>query len=148
MSHGSLVSSIVWCIRTAQYRSAHSFAIHRPSTLGLPNLRSFEMLSFANTRLSFYLFLLCLASLAASTPITYHRHHPDSRPFPYGKLADKLLNVNDISYMNDDLDDEDMVRVYPENRSIPFSSYLSPALRHQYRLKLYRMSTSFLSLIV
>ena len=87
-------------------------------------MRSFEMLSFANTRLSFYLFLLCLASLAASTPITYHRHHPDSRPFPYGKLADKLLNVNDISYMMDDDFDADMFRVYPESQSIPFSSAL------------------------
>jgi hypothetical protein len=78
------------------------------------------MLSFANTHLSFYLlFLLGVAGLAASAPITYHRHHLDW-PFPYGKLADKLLNVNDVSYMIDDFD-EDMVRVYPENHSIPFS---------------------------
>jgi hypothetical protein len=63
-----------------------------------------------------------MASLAASAPITYHRHHLHPT-FPYGKLADKLLNVNDISYMIDDLD-EDMVRVYPENHSIPFSSTL------------------------
>jgi hypothetical protein len=88
---------------------------------GLPNLHSFEiMLSFANAHLSFYLlFLICMAGLAASAPITYHRHHLNS-PFPYGKLADKLLNVNDVSYIIDDLD-EDMVRVYPENHSIPFS---------------------------
>ena len=78
------------------------------------------MLSFANTQLSFYLlFLLCMASIAASAPTTtYHRHLPSSSSsFPYGKLADKLLNVNDVSYMIDDLD-EDMVRVYPENHSI------------------------------
>ena len=69
--------------------------------------------------LSFYLlFLLCIAGLAASAPITYHRHHLG--PFPYGKLADKLLNINDASYMIDDLD-EDMFRVYPENHSMSFS---------------------------
>ena len=81
------------------------------------------MLSFANNQLSFYLvFLLCIAGLAASAPITYHRHQLDS-PFPYGKLADKLLNANDVSYMIDDLD-EDIVRIYPEHHSIPFSSAL------------------------
>jgi len=79
------------------------------------------MHSFANTALSFYLlFLLCMASLAVSAPTTYHRHHLHS-PFPYGKLADKLLNVNDVSYMIDDFD-EDTVRVYPKSHSIPFSA--------------------------
>ena len=88
------------------------------------------MLSFAKTYLSFnLLFLLCIAGLAASSPITYnhhHRHHLNSRSFPYGKLADKLLNVNDVSYyMTDDLHQDDMVRVYPENHhSTPFSSIL------------------------
>jgi len=90
------------------------------------------MLSFANTHLSFYLvFLLCIAGLAASAPTAHHgnrhsHHRLNSGPFPYGKLADKILNVNDrnydISYMIDDLD-EDMVR-YPEGHSIPFSSDL------------------------
>ena len=71
----------------------------------------------------YLLFMLCMASLAASAPITYHRHHLHSH-FPYGKLADKLLNVNGVSYMIDNFDDEDMVHVYPENRSIPSSSAL------------------------
>ena len=56
-----------------------------------------------------------MAGLAASAPITYHHHHL----FPYGKLTDKLLNVNDVPYMIDD-HDEDMDRVYPENHFIPF----------------------------
>ena len=81
--------------------------------------------------ISFYpLFLLCIAGLAASAPITHHRHHllGDSGPFPYGKLADKLLNVNDVSYMISNLD-EDMVLVYPDNHSIssvlvPFANFL------------------------
>ena len=68
------------------------------------------MLSFANTHFSFYLFILCIAGLAASAPITY-RHHLDS-PFPYGKLADKLLDVNIVSYTVDDDLDEDIVRIY------------------------------------
>ena len=81
------------------------------------------MPSFANTPLSFFLlFILCVASLAASAHIPHRRHHLDS-PFPYGKLADKLLHVNDVSYMIDD-HDEDTVRVYPENHSVPFSSAL------------------------
>jgi hypothetical protein len=93
------------------------------------------MLSFANTHLSFYfLFLLvCVANLVASAPThnSNHRHNLQSRPFPYGKLADKLLHVNDrnydVSYMIDDIN-EDMVRVYPENHHsvefVPFSSGL------------------------
>jgi len=88
------------------------------------------MLSFANTQLSFYfyfLFLLCVAGLAASAPTTHHRgHHLRSRPFPYGKLADILLHVNDrnndVPYMIDGLDED--VRVYPENHSVPFPSGL------------------------
>ena len=76
------------------------------------------MPSFANTPPFFYLlFLLCIAGLAASAPTTYHLNSP----FPYGKLADKILNVNHVSYMIDDLDDDDRVRAYPENHSIPFS---------------------------
>jgi hypothetical protein len=91
------------------------------------------MLSFANTHLSFYylLFLLCVAGLVASAPTTHNHngHHLHSRPFPYGKLADRLLHVNDrnndVPYMIDNLD-EDMVRVYPdfENPSVPSSSGL------------------------
>jgi len=91
------------------------------------------MLSFAsaNTFLSFYfLFLLSVASLAASAPATSHHrhfHHLHSGSFPYGKLADKLLKVNDrnydVSYMIDD-HEEDNVRVYPENQSTPFPSGL------------------------
>ena len=81
------------------------------------------MISFASTRLTFYLvFLLCMAGLAASAPITYHRHQLDS-PFPYGKLADKLLNVNDVSYMIDDLDEEGMVRVYPFSSALPIVGF-------------------------
>lgn len=94
------------------------------------------MLSFANNHLSFcFLFLLvCVVSLVASAPTTSHnsnhRHNLHSRPFPYGKLADKLLHVNDrnydVPYMIDDVN-EDMVRVYPEKHhhsveSVPFSS--------------------------
>jgi hypothetical protein len=73
--------------------------------------------------LSFYLIsLLCITGLVASAPITTtHRRHLDSQrssSFPYGKLADRLLNVNDdVSYTMDDLD-EDMIRVYPENHTI------------------------------
>ena len=71
--------------------------------------------------LSFYLlFLLCITGLATSAPITHYRHHLVDSPFPYGKLTDRLLNVNDISYIMDDLD-EDMVRIYPENHSTSFS---------------------------
>lgn len=92
------------------------------------------MLTFAYAHLSFYfLFFLCFAGLAASAPATHHlpathRRHPlHSRPFPYGKLADKLLHVNDrtydVPYMIDDLN-EDTVRVYPEDHSVPFSSGL------------------------
>jgi len=77
------------------------------------------MLSLANTYLSFYLlFVLCIAGLAASAPTTH-------QPFPYGKLADKILNVNDrkydASYM---IDNFDTVRVYPEGQSMPISSGL------------------------
>ena len=90
------------------------------------------MLSFANTFLSFYfLFLLSVVGLAASAPTTnrhhHHRHRLHSGPFPYGKLADKLLKVNDrnydVRYMIDDLDEEN-VRLYPENHSTPFPSGL------------------------
>ena len=70
---------------------------------------------------SYLLFLLFISGLAASAPIPHHRHHLLNSPFPYGKLADKLLRVNDASYTIDDFD-EHMVRVYPENHSIPFSS--------------------------
>jgi len=77
------------------------------------------MLSFANIPLSFYFLLLCIAGLAASAPTTYHRHL-DS-PFPYGKLADKLLNVNHVSFLIDNPDDEDReIHIYPEDHySIP-----------------------------
>ena len=97
------------------------------------------MLSFATTHLSFsLLFLLCIASLAASAPTTNHRHHLHglhSGHFPYGKLADKLLKVNDVSYMIDD-NDEDMVRVYPENHLIPISSNLLPIASFEPKLPL------------
>ena len=85
--------------------------------------------------LSIYLlFLLCLAGLAASAPTIHHHPQLDSLgSFPYGKLADKLLNVNDVSYMIDNID-EDMVRVYPENHSIPFSS--APPLIPNFESKL------------
>jgi hypothetical protein len=75
--------------------------------------------------LFFYLlFLLCIAGLATSAPTLYHHPQLESpRSFPYGKLADKLLNINDVSYMIDDLD-EYMVGAYPENHSTPFSSTL------------------------
>jgi len=88
------------------------------------------MLSFAKTHLSFcFLFLLCVAGFVACAPATtHHRRHLHSGPFPYGKLADKLLTVNDrnydVPYMNDNLE-EDMVRVYPENHS--FSSGIPTA---------------------
>ena len=86
------------------------------------------MLSFANNALSFYLLvLLGLTGLAASAPTTYHRHQ--NSPFPYGKLADKILNVNHVSYMIDDVnddDDDDRLRTYPENHSMPFSSSALP----------------------
>jgi len=93
------------------------------------------MLSFTNTPLSFFyylLFLLSIAGLAASapTPTTYHRHHLDS-PFPYGKLADKLLHINDVSssYMIGDDDDEDrLIHSYPENHSSSLSSFSSDLL--------------------
>ena len=106
------------CIRTAKYRS-----LLRDSS---PSNRPPQLYSPCEVMISFYLlFLLCITSLAASAPITYQRHHllGDSGPFPYGKLADKLLNVNDVSYIIDDLY-EDIVRVYPENHSTPFSSAL------------------------
>jgi hypothetical protein len=81
---------------------------------------------FGIIMLFFYLlFLLCIAGLATSAPLTYHRHHLVDSPFPYGKLTDRLLNVNDVSYMLDDLD-EDMVRIYPENHSTSFSSAAIP----------------------
>lgn len=85
------------------------------------------MLSFANAQLSFFvLFFLCFAGLVASAPATHNRHHLHSRPFPYGKLADRLLHVNDrnydVSYMMDsDGHNEDIVRVHPEDHSLPFS---------------------------
>lgn len=80
------------------------------------------MLSFvANTSL-YLLFLLCIAGLAASAPTTYNLNSP----FPYGKLADKILKVNDdVPYMIDDIDDE--VRVYPENHFMPFSDLPIPS---------------------
>lgn len=94
------------------------------------------MLSFANNiHLSFYLvFLLCIAGLATAAPSTphgnhhgpHHSHHlQHSSPFPYGKQADKLLNVNDRNYdVSDMIDepDEDMFRLYPEDHSNPLSS--------------------------
>jgi hypothetical protein len=73
------------------------------------------MLSFSRTHLSFYLsFILYIACLVASapTPTTYHRHQVDM-PFPYGKLAEKMLNVNDISYTIDDRE-EDWLSAYPD----------------------------------
>ena len=82
--------------------------------------------------LFFYLlFLQCIASLAASAPVTHHRHRLQSSLFPYGKLADRILNVNDASYIIEDLDDEDMLHVYPENQSVPFSSALPIAASFQ-----------------
>ena len=83
------------------------------------------------------LFLLCIAGFAASASISHHRHrhHLDSSPFPYGKLADKLLNVNDVSYVLDDDLDEEMVRVYPESQSIPSSSAL-PIARFELPLRI------------
>jgi len=87
------------------------------------------MLSFANTQLSFYylLFLLCVTTgLVASAPTTHHRnrnnnhHNLLSRPFPYGKLGDRILHVNDrnndVPYMIDNLE-EDMLRVYPHSEN-------------------------------
>lgn len=81
------------------------------------------MLSF--TSLSFYsrifTFLLCsITCLVASAPTSmtttsataYHRRQIDL-PFPYGKLADKILNVNDVAYMIDDRED-DGVFDYPD----------------------------------
>lgn len=129
-------SSLSLCIRRTVQDIAHSSEFHR-SSLGLSNLPSFEiMLSFGNNiHLSFYLlFLICIASLATSAPSTlhgnhhgpHHSHHlQQSGPFPYGKQADKLLNVNDRNYdasdMIDDFD-EDMVRVYPEDHSFASES--------------------------
>lgn len=87
---------------------------------------------------SFYiLFLLCIAGHVASVPIASHRHHLQhhSGPFPYGKLANKLLNVNNNEYMIDDLD-EDIDRVYPENHSPPFSSLRLPISSFELKLPL------------
>lgn len=62
------------------------------------------MLSFIiNTHLSLYLaiflFLLCISDLAASTPVFHRRHlQPTDPPFPYGRLVDKVLNINHVAY--------------------------------------------------
>ena len=106
------------CIRTARVSLTplRFLAI----ILGLPQLYN----PWWNHMLSIYfLFLLCIAGLAASAPTIYNHPQLDTlESFPYGKLADKLLNVNDGSYyMMDDLD-EYLVGVYPENHSTPFSS--------------------------
>ena len=99
------------------------------------------MLSFANTHLSFYclLFLLCVTTgLVASAPTTHHRnnrnhhHNLHSRPFPYGKLGDRLLHSNDrnndVPYMIDNNNlDEDMVRVYPNSANHHNSVPLFPS---------------------
>ncbi|KAF8811214.1 hypothetical protein BYT27DRAFT_7184590, partial [Phlegmacium glaucopus] len=107
------------------------------------------MLSFINTHISFYLtifsFLLCIANLAGSTPISinsdFHRRHlqPVDPPFPYGRLADKILNVNHVSYMKRELDDceEDSVdHLIPSTTAIPnqqepLSDRFSQARYHQ-----------------
>jgi len=64
------------------------------------------MLSFVNAHVSFYLALfLCLVDVAESAPASsaFHRRHlqPLNTPFPYGKLADRIFNVQyymDIPY--------------------------------------------------
>lgn len=86
--------------------------------------------------LSFNLFfLLCIAGLATSAPITHHRQRLLDTHFPYGKLADKLLNVNDRNYdvsdMIDDFDEDMLVHVYPENHSLPSFSSALPISRFE-----------------
>ena len=113
-SHRVLLSRFALCIRTCKkYRSL--LCDSSPFTLGL--------YTWWNHMLSIYLlFLLCIAGLATSAPTIHHHPQLDSLgSFPYGKLADKLLNVNHVSYTIDDLD-EYWVGAYPENHSTPFSS--------------------------
>jgi len=101
------------------------------------------MLSFLNTHISFYLtiisFLLCITDLAASAPTTIgsdlHRRHlqPIDLPFPYGKLADEILNVNRVSYiMKRELDEreEDRVVTYSTDHLIATSAPLRQGQRH------------------
>lgn len=89
------------------------------------------MLAFAKTHLSFYLlaFILCIAGFVISAPMSasrsYHRHRQAiDPPFPYGKLADKTLNVNHVSYMIDDRE-EDWILAYPDDDSY-WSTTFSP----------------------
>ena len=78
------------------------------------------MPSFGKTYLSFYfVFLLCIVQLVASLPAadsSFHRRHlqPIGPAFPYGKLADRILNVNDVTYVKRDVDEreEDNVAAY------------------------------------
>lgn len=79
------------------------------------------MFSFAKTHLSLYLLsiLLCIAGLVVSAPTPYHRRQINI-PFPYGKLADKILNVNDVSYLIDDRED-DWLLAYPDYATASFS---------------------------
>jgi hypothetical protein len=79
------------------------------------------MFALAKTHLSFYLLsiLLCIAGLVLSAPTPYHRRQIDT-PFPYGKLADKILNVNEVSYLIDDRED-DWILAYPDDSTAAFS---------------------------
>ena len=82
------------------------------------------MLSSVNTHFFLYLtistfLLLCIVNLAEAAPVLiirsifHHRHlQPMDLPFPYGKLADKILNVNtDISYVKHEIDEGEVGRV-------------------------------------
>lgn len=99
------------------------------------------MLSFAKTYLSFYFLasMLCTAGFVASAPTMsasesyhhrHHRHHLQAidPPFPYGKLADKILNVNDISYLIDDREEDRVLAYYPDDDNYWTTTFSSDAI--------------------